>query len=96
MYEYMVNHYVERIKHYAKSYLESPAGIRFKAAIEKNRRSNKALPTLNCDILREFEGAEGIKWSGPQVFDIFSILSGVTMTTEYETKVYIGCVDILI
>lgn len=87
-YEYMLNHYIEKLNFHAKAYLESPAGIRFKNTVEKNRRGNKTLPVLDVKSLREFEGTDGIAWNTSQVYDFFSILGEISITTECEMLVF--------
>jgi len=89
-YDCMVNHYVEKVKYYGDKFLESPAGILFQERLKQIRGGKKTAPNLDVSAIREFEGAEGIAWTSAQAYDIFSILSEVTTTSEAIASVSVG------
>jgi len=84
----LVEWYIENVKEYAEKYLESPAGRKMKAAVMKGRRYSKALPTVETDTLRLFDGAEGIAWGIAEVCDFFYILSEVTQFEDMSVEVH--------
>lgn len=88
MYDYMVAHYVAKIRYYADMFLQSPAGEKFRAEVISKRASNKKLPNLDIAALRGYKEREGIKWTSEQVYDIFSILAEVTSTDIHGALVY--------
>jgi len=76
--EDVVTFYVSKVKEYGARYMDSVAGKKVKTAVMRSRKSSKALPTVDTDVLREYDGAEGIAWGLAEVYDIFKILSEVT------------------
>lgn len=89
-YEYMLNHYIEKLNFHAKAYLESLADIRFKNIIEKNHKDNKILSVLDVKNLREFKETKEITWNTSQMYDVFSILGEISIITKYEMLIFHG------
>jgi hypothetical protein len=79
--------YVNKVKEYGEMYMASPAGQKMKSAVIRSRKHSKALPTVDMDALLQYDGAEGIAWGIPQVYDIFSILSEITTVEDMTVQV---------
>jgi hypothetical protein len=73
----VVTHYVKKVRYYTDLFLRTEGGILFREAVDKSRKRKTALPTLDIDTLRNFNGKPGLPWSYATVFDIFSQLTEV-------------------
>ncbi len=83
----MVDHYSEKVQFYADKFITSAAGQKFKEATAAARKAQRKLPGLDEDVLRSFNGADGIQWGIEEIYDIFEILADVAETTDFELAV---------
>ena len=81
------NHYIERVRYYAKVWLDTRAGKHFKETLIAAKTKGKKLPSLEFEAFRSFGNAKGMDWSLPQIADFFSVLQEYSDTAQAEHSV---------
>ena len=83
----VLDHYIERVRHYAKVWLDTEAGKHFKETFIAAKTKGRKLPSLEFEAFRSFENAKGMDWSLPQIADFFSVLQEYSDTAQAERSV---------
>ena len=86
-YGQVLDHYVEKVKKYATTWLKSEAGKRFSEAFQSAKSKGKKLPSLTFDAFRRFEDVDGMDWGMPQLWDFYSVLGEYSDTGPVDHSV---------